>query len=147
MQTAFQRERHWPRERRLMPYHQCPTLSPLSAELQKKEKERWKRHFLGGRLNDRPLWTLASREKTTAFSPHPQIKCCPAFSWEPQTSDSVLKFTGSTYSTVLRKSKYTPWEGLIDKQRWKVTNYIYSRYCNWVAFLCTCTFLSNFFNL
>ncbi len=25
-------------------------------------------------------------------------------------------------------------------QRWKVTNYIYSRYCNWVAFLCTCTF-------
>ncbi len=32
-------------------------------------------------------------------------------------------------------------------QRWKVTNYIYSRYCNWVAFLCTCTFLSNFFNL
>ncbi len=33
------------------------------------------------------------------------------------------------------------------RQRWKVTNYIYSRYCNWVAFLCTCTFLSNFFNL
>ncbi len=32
-------------------------------------------------------------------------------------------------------------------QRWKVTNYIYSRYCNWVAFLCTCTFLSNIFNL
>ncbi len=32
-------------------------------------------------------------------------------------------------------------------QRWKVTNYIYSRYCNWVAFLCTCTFLSNVFNL
>ncbi len=32
-------------------------------------------------------------------------------------------------------------------QRWKVTNYIYSRYCNWVAFLCTCTFLSNFFYL
>ncbi len=27
------------------------------------------------------------------------------------------------------------------RQRWKVTNYIYSRYCNWVAFLCT------FFNL
>ncbi len=26
------------------------------------------------------------------------------------------------------------------KQRWKVTNYIYSRYCNWVAFLCTSTF-------
>ncbi len=25
-------------------------------------------------------------------------------------------------------------------QRWKVTNYIYSRYCNWVAFLCTSTF-------
>ncbi len=33
------------------------------------------------------------------------------------------------------------------RQRWKVTNYIYSRYCNWVAFLCTCTFLSNIFNL
>ncbi len=33
------------------------------------------------------------------------------------------------------------------QQRWKVTNYIYSRYCNWVAFLCTCTFLSNVFNL
>ncbi len=32
-------------------------------------------------------------------------------------------------------------------QRWKVTNYIYSRYCNWVAFLCTCTFLRIFFNL
>ncbi len=32
-------------------------------------------------------------------------------------------------------------------QRWKVTNYIYSRYCNWVAFLCTCTFLSNFFTM
>ncbi len=25
-------------------------------------------------------------------------------------------------------------------QRWKVMNYIYSRYCNWVAFLCTSTF-------
>ncbi len=37
------------------------------------------------------------------------------------------------------------WES--ESQRWKVTNYIYSRYCNWVAFLCTCTFLSNFFNL
>ncbi len=36
---------------------------------------------------------------------------------------------------------------LSQRQRWKVTNYIYSRYCNWVAFLCTCTFLSNFFNL
>ncbi len=34
-----------------------------------------------------------------------------------------------------------------DLQRCKVTNYIYSRYCNWVAFLCTCTFLSNIFNL
>ncbi len=32
-------------------------------------------------------------------------------------------------------------------KRGKVTNYIYSRYCNWVAFLCTCTFLSNFLNL
>lgn len=25
-------------------------------------------------------------------------------------------------------------------QRWKVTNYIYLRYCNWVVFLCICTF-------
>ncbi len=25
-------------------------------------------------------------------------------------------------------------------QRWKVINYIYLRYCNWVAFLCTSTF-------
>ncbi len=24
-------------------------------------------------------------------------------------------------------------------KRWKVTDYIYSRYCNWVAFLCTST--------
>ncbi len=37
--------------------------------------------------------------------------------------------------------------GLSSDQRWKVTNYIYSRYCNWVDFLCTCTFLSNYFNL
>lgn len=80
-------------ERKTMTERETPNaISPMSYSVtsvsstgEKRQKETQRRHFLGGGLNERQLWTLASREKTTPHShlTH-QINWCAAFGWESQ---------------------------------------------------------------
>lgn len=63
-------------ERKTMTERETPNaISPMSYSVTsvsstggKRQKERQRRHLLGGRLRDWPLWTLAYREKTTQHS-------------------------------------------------------------------------------